>query len=231
MRASVSHRNGSYDSKVLRCSACSQAWRAVNAQLAEKLFKQSSAIYCWINGSDVRVSEKKTGTACEKCGSENASGTKYCPNCGWKIAVPKETGFGRFEGLCLLHLTGSVYLLLSVLFNWTVPRSIYYSLVGSELLANLLFLVPYLVGGVLGLVASYAFYSWWQVKRRKLVIVTAATAIAVGFSATFSLFYFATYSLRYIGLDLSGTIGPAWVIFLANGWKLWTDKNKLKTSP
>jgi hypothetical protein len=72
------------------------------------------------------MSEKKPGIACGKCGFENRSGAKYCLNCWKKLDVSAESArtLRSFEGLSLLHLTGSVYVLVSVLFNELVRISL-----------------------------------------------------------------------------------------------------------
>jgi hypothetical protein len=152
------------------------------------------------------VSEENSQIVCGKCGFKNPSGAKYCLNCGKKLGVSLESGSTGFDGLFLLHLTGSVYVLISIIFNELVRLTI-------------LFLVPYLVVGFLGLAAAYEFHNWSNVKRKRLVKSISLLAIALGFAATFILFL--------LGLGVHGVIGPAWVIFLVNGWKLWKDRQRL----
>ena len=60
--------------------------------------------------------EKEAGVACGKCGFVNPSGAKFCLECGKSLAVSVGSD-GGFESLSLLHLVGSVYVLVSVLFN------------------------------------------------------------------------------------------------------------------
>ena len=146
---------------------------------------------------------------CGKCGSPNPASAKFCLNCGKSLAVSAALPSSGFEGLSLLHFTGSIYVLVSVVFNEL------YRL--SPIFLGLFFAV-----GFLGLGAAYGFYVWPKVTRRKLVQAISAVTIAVGFGSTFILFY--------LGLGVSGVVGPAWVIFVVTGWKLWADRNKLKAS-
>jgi hypothetical protein len=153
------------------------------------------------------VSNEKAGVTCGKCGHKNPLGANYCLSCGKKLGEPVESGLRSFEGLSLLHLTGSAYVLISVLF--------------SELIRQTVFLVPYLATGLLGLAAAYEFHNWPNVERERLVTAVSLLTIALGFGATFVLFL--------LGLTVHGVIGPAWAIFLINGWKLWTDRHRLRT--
>ena len=153
------------------------------------------------------MSEERAGATCGKCGHENPPGAKYCLNCGKKLGGAVEPGVRSFEGLSLLHLTGSAYVLISVLFN--------------ELVRQTVFFVPYLATGLLGLAAAYEFHNWPNVERKRLITAVSLLTIALGFGATFVLFL--------LGLTVHGVIGPAWVIFLINGWKLWTDRHRLQT--
>jgi hypothetical protein len=153
------------------------------------------------------MSKEAAGATCGKCGSENPPGAKYCLNCGKKLVGPVEPGFRSFEGLSLLHLAGSAYVLISVLFN-------------ELIFGHPLFLVPYLVAGLLGLAAAYEFHNWLNVERKRLIIAISMLTISLGFGATFVLFL--------VGLTVHGVIGPTWVIFLLNGWKLWADRHKLQ---
>lgn len=170
--------------------------------------------------------EKETDVVCGKCGVRNAPVAKYCSNCGGELLAPAELAFSGLDGLSLVHLAGSLYVLVSALFNWNVDRDLYKLLVGSDNLASVLLLVPYLVTGGLGLIASYEFGVWSRVKMRKLVVLISATATAVGLGSTFALFYL---GLAYLGFSLQ-LVGPAWVIFLVNAWKLWTDRKRFRTS-
>jgi hypothetical protein len=44
-------------------------------------------------------------------------------------------------------------------------------------------------------------------------------SIALGLAGTLTLFL--------IGLGLRGIVGPAWLIFVINAWKLWKNRSKL----
>jgi hypothetical protein len=151
--------------------------------------------------------EKETGIACENCGFVNPSGVKFCSNCGKNLAVvsiPTE----RFESLFLLNLAGSLYVLMSVLFNEV------YSI-------SPIFLTAFLAVSVLGLIAAYGFYSWSKIdsKKKLLIKVISGLTVVLGFSSTFFMFY--------LGLAVSGVIGPIWIIYVILGWRLWTDRQKL----
>lgn len=146
---------------------------------------------------------------CGKCGFQNPAGAKFCLNCGKSLAIPATVPSAGFDGLSLLHFTGSIYILISVAFNELYRVS-------------LIFLGIFIAVPIMGLGVAYGFYTWQKVTHRKLVQVVSVVTIALGFSVTFVLFY--------LGLNVSGVIGPAWVIFLVTGWKLWTDRNRLKTS-
>ena len=151
--------------------------------------------------------KKEVGVVCGKCGFVNPSGAKFCLDCGKRVVVSVRSA-GGLESLSLLHLVGSVYILVSILFN-EVYR------------LEPVFLGAFLVVGFLGLVAAYGFYAWSRitVKMRRLVKAVSLVTIALGFSVTFMLFY--------LGLGVSGVIGPVWVVFVVAGWKLWVDRKKL----
>ncbi len=140
-------------------------------------------------------------TKCMKCGFENSADVKFCGNCGSKLgtlaAVPK------FEGLAILHFTGSIYLLISLIFNALVQ-------------ASMIFIIPYLSSGLLGLYAGYEFYIG---KVGKWLKVISALAIALGLASTFMLFL--------LGLEIRGVVGPAWAIFLINAWILWNERARI----
>lgn len=148
-------------------------------------------------------------TTCGKCGFQNPADAKFCLNCGKSLAISTLSPSSGFEGLALLHFTGSIYVLVSVVFNELYRVSP-------------VFLGLFLAVGFLGLGAAYGFSVWPKVTRRKLVQALSAVTIAVGFASTLILFY--------LGLGVSGVVGPAWVIFVVTGWKLWTDRNKLKNT-
>ena len=149
-----------------------------------------------------KKSARKERVKCKKCGFRNQPGSEFCSRCGLNLEV-SVVKFGEgFEGLALLHFTGSAYLLIS--------------LVSNQLAQTLLFALPFSVTGLLGL-----FVGWTLLKRRvgTWIKFLSATTIALGFVATLILYYF--------GLRLMGLTGPAWVIFLFNAWKLWKDRSRL----
>lgn len=139
---------------------------------------------------------------CVKCGFENPSGMKFCGNCGAKLVfeeLPPES-----EALTLLHLTGSLYLVMSLVFN-------------SLARASPLFVALYTTSALLGLYAAYSIRKQTKAKHSKIVSVMA---IIAGFSGTLLLFI--------IGLlELRGIVGPAWIIFLISGYMLWKNREKI----
>lgn len=151
--------------------------------------------------------EKEVGVTCGKCGFVNPSGAKFCLNCGKNLTVSVVPA-GGLESLSLLHFVGSFYILVSILFN-EVYR------------VSPVFLVAFLAVGFLGLIAAYGFYAWSRVgvRMRRLVKVVSLLTVALGFGSTFLLFF--------LGLGVSGVIGPVWVVFVVAGWKLWVDRQKL----
>jgi hypothetical protein len=138
---------------------------------------------------------------CGKCGFENPPDLKFCGNCGASFSVVLETP--RFEGLALLHIAGSLYLLLSLAFNALVQ-------------ASPAFIILHASSALLGLYAGYRFYTGRASKYLKIV---SPLAIALGLTSTSILFL--------LGLAIRGVIGPAWIIFLVNAWALWRDRRKL----
>ena len=146
---------------------------------------------------------------CGKCGFRNPAGAKFCLNCGKSLATSAMLPSAGFDALSLLHFTGSIYILISLVFNELYRTS-------------LVFLALFLAVAIMGMGSAYEFYVWLKVTRRKLVQATSAVTIALGFSVTFVLFY--------LGLNVSGIVGPAWVIFAVTGWKLWADRTKLKNA-
>jgi hypothetical protein len=143
----------------------------------------------------------KMSIKCKKCGFENPSNFKFCGNCGEKLIEIEATP--KFEGLALLHITASIYLLISLIFNALVQ-------------ASLTFTIPYILSAFLGLYAGYQFYLG---KTSKYLKIISLLAIAIGLASTFILFL--------IGLEIRGVIGPAWIIFLVNAWILWKERKKL----
>jgi len=137
---------------------------------------------------------------CVKCDFENPANMKFCGNCGAKLSVTPTTP--EFEGLTLLHITGSAYLLISLIFNTLVKDTV--------------LVVPYLASGLLGLYAGYEFYKGKTGMWSKIISILA---IVMGVVSTSYLFW--------MGLELRGVIGPAWVIFLISAWLLWKDRGRL----
>jgi hypothetical protein len=138
---------------------------------------------------------------CGKCGFDNPEGLKFCGNCGARLSTAAVTP--KFEGLALLHITGSIYLLVSLIFNALVQ-------------ASPAFLAPYIVSALLGLYAGYELYTGKVGKHLKIV---SALAIIIGLASTLILFL--------IGLGIRGVIGPAWIIFLISAWTLWKERKKM----
>jgi len=139
---------------------------------------------------------------CKKCGFENPPNFKFCGNCGEKLVEAEATP--RFEGLALLHITASIYLIISLIFNVVVQ-------------ASPAFITPYIISALLGLYAGYRFYAGRTGKHLKIV---SAIAIILGLASTFILFL--------VGLGmLRGVIGPAWIIFLISAWTLWKMRKRL----
>jgi len=135
---------------------------------------------------------------CGKCGFDNPANLKFCGNCGARLGVTEITP--KFEALALLHVTGSTYLLISLVFNTLVQ-------------ASMVFIIPYIASGLLGLYAGYEFYTG---KVSKWLKIISAAVIATGLASTSTLFL--------IGLGVRGVIGPAWTIFLINAWTLWKER-------
>jgi hypothetical protein len=132
---------------------------------------------------------------CGRCGFDNPPEMKFCGNCGAKLTVAAE--LRRFEALASTHMTGSLYLILSAIFNDLVKASI-------------VFLSLYIASAILGMYVGYEFYRG----RLELPIkILSAIAIALGLVSTMILFI--------IGLGIRGVIGPAWIIFLVNAILLW----------
>jgi hypothetical protein len=139
--------------------------------------------------------------SCEKCGFENPPGLKFCGNCGARLSSSLE--IARFEGLALLHIAGSLYLLLSLASNALVQ-------------ASPAFITLHASSALLGLYAGYRLYTGRAGKYLKIV---SPLAIALGLASTLTLFL--------LGLTIRGVVGPAWIIFLVNAWALWRDRRKL----
>jgi len=137
---------------------------------------------------------------CVKCDFENPANMKFCGNCGTRLTVTAATP--ELEGLALLHIAGSAYLLISLFFNTLVRDTV--------------LMIPYLASGLLGLYAGYEFH---KRKTGKWLKIISTLAIIMGVVSTSYLFW--------MGLELRGVIGPAWVIFLTNAWTLWKNRGRL----
>ena len=71
---------------------------------------------------------------CSRCGFDNPPEMKFCGNCGAKLTVAAE--LRRFEALASTHMTGSLYLILSAIFNDLVKASIVFLLYTSLQLSS-----------------------------------------------------------------------------------------------
>jgi hypothetical protein len=147
---------------------------------------------------------------CKKCGFENPEGLKFCGNCGAKLSAIIEVH--KFEGLAILHITASAYLLISLISSYSLISIFSNALVGER---NIL-MILYLASGLLGLYAGYEFYIG---KISKYLKIVSALAIIIGLVSTSILFW--------AGLVVMGVIGPAWIIFLINAWMLWKERKRL----
>lgn len=134
---------------------------------------------------------------CPKCGYGNPDEAIFCLKCGAKLGVADG---GAFEGLVFLHLAGSLYVLLSAALNALVQ-------------ASTVILALYIVPGVLGLYVAYTLHTRRAVRWTKFLSLTTVTLGLVG-----------TLLLFIIGLRIRRVVGPAWIIFLITGWKLWRDR-------
>jgi hypothetical protein len=150
----------------------------------------------------IRLSES---VKCRKCGFENPPNAKFCNNCGARLneRLSFTAKAPKFEGLALLHVVGSAYLLISLLFN-------------SLIQASTMFMISYLASGLLGLYTGYEFYKGYSRKYLKIISVLA---VAIGLMSTLILFL--------IGLGVRGVIGPAWIIFATSLWTLWRERRNL----
>jgi hypothetical protein len=152
---------------------------------------------------NVPLTSKET-VKCNKCGLISHSKVKFCPNCGTKTDDPVSLKSKLFPSLAFLHFTGSAYLILTVAVNPLVQASI-------------LFSIPYILIGMLGLFVGLLFYfgklvKGWT-KSLSVIIVCLGTLI--------------TIVVYIIGFRIERLIGPAWVIFLINGWALVKDWRRL----
>ena len=111
---------------------------------------------------------------------------------------------GRYFAVAFLHFVGGAYLIITAIANPLVQVS-------------LVFLIPYILIGVLSLFVGWQFYSdklirGWT-KSLSMAVVVAGFAITLG--------------IYVLGFRLERLIGPAWVIFAFNGWALMRDWRKL----
>jgi len=142
---------------------------------------------------------------CAKCGFDSSSEAKFCPNCGARLITAIAALEKGFDSLAFLHFAGAAYLIITAVANSLVQTS-------------LLFLIPYILVGVLGLVVGWQLWSRRLIRgwTKSLSLIVVVVGIAV------------TVSVYVIGLGrLQGLIGPAWVIFGLNGWALMRDWSKL----
>ena len=154
-----------------------------------------------MQNSKKEADETPKSIKCTKCGFENPANLKFCGNCGTKLVIATITP--KFEGLALLHITGSIYLLISLIFNALIQSS-------------MILMIAYLVSALLGLYAGYEFH---RGKVSKWLKITSALATTLGLASTFIIFM--------IGIGIGGVIGPAWIIFLINAMILWKEKARL----
>jgi hypothetical protein len=156
--------------------------------------------------SSVKRAKRTVDTVkCAKCGFDSPSKGKFCPNCGARLVAASATFEKGFDSLAFLHFTGAAYLIITAVANSLVQTS-------------LLFLIPYILVGVLGLVVGWQLWSRRLIRRwtKGLSLIVVIVGIAV------------TISVYVIGLGrLQGLIGPAWVIFGLNGWALMRDWRRL----
>ena len=139
---------------------------------------------------------------CPRCGFENPAGMKFCGNCGAKLKTAVIQP--EFKALELLHVTGSIYLLVSLIFN---------SLVQASQMLTIL----YAASALLGLYAAYKLHRGDSDGSLKLASILASI---IGLSATSFTFL--------IGLNVKGVIGPAWVIFAVTIYTFLREKQILK---
>jgi glucan phosphoethanolaminetransferase (alkaline phosphatase superfamily) len=132
----------------------------------------------------------------------NGPGIKFCGNCGVKLRTARPPDY--VEALAALQITASVYVLLTIAFNYLVQA---YSLL----------LTSYSVVGVAGLYVGYRFH---RGDRDRWLKMASAITIALGAAATSFLF---VYGILYGG-RLGGLFGPSWVLFVACAVMLWLSR-------
>ena len=157
------------------------------------------------------MKERKDKKVCPKCEWKNPKEASFCLKCGSKIEVVKLAERASLEGLIFVHIVGSLYAILSVAFNAYVRVFPFY-------------LLFYVVSGILGLAAAYALH---QEKGRKwMKTLLSFATVALGLVGTFRLFLISQL-LRAELRELLPLVGPAWIIFVITGFKLWQDRNRL----
>lgn len=140
---------------------------------------------------------------CVKCGFMNLPSATFCSGCGAKLkALPVEVK-EMFGAQLLLLLVGSAYLFISLAVNAIIQQVWYFA-------------VPSFVSALLGVYVCFRLYKG---QLSAGVAVCSAVAIGVGFAVTLVVFL--------IGFLIKGVIGPAWVIFLAAGFRLWRDRRSV----
>jgi hypothetical protein len=147
--------------------------------------------------NNVRHNSKEETVKCPKCGLVSRSGTKYCPNCGVKFDLHHPISDRSLPSLAFLHFTGSAYLIITAIVNPLVQ-------------ASLLFLIPYIVVGILSLFVGSQFYTGKMIKgwTKSLSMLVIIVGVII------------TIVIYVLGFRLERLIGPAWVIFVFNGWAL-----------
>ena len=138
---------------------------------------------------------------CPRCGFMNGQGIKFCGNCGAEI-LPKPRG-KYAEALAVLLVTSSLYMLLTLVFNYWVHGLI-------PLLAL------YSVSGIAGLYVGYALHRGEG--GRWLKFATALT-IGLGLAGTLVLFL--------LGLGVDIPIDAGWVLYVVSAVLLWTSRKSL----
>jgi hypothetical protein len=126
---------------------------------------------------------------------------KFCGNCGVELRATK--GGDYVEALAVLHITSSLFMLLTLGSNYLVYNVS-------------LFLILYAVVGVAGLYVGYEMHRGGSGRWLK---VASATAIGLGLITTSFLYL--------VGLSLGGLIGPAWVLFVMCALLLWISRKNL----
>ncbi len=135
---------------------------------------------------------------CPKCGFENASGIKFCGNCGAELKVDVRSGY--VEALAWLQIATSLYFLVSLAFNTIVQHFSF-------------FLLSY---SVVGLAGIYIGVQLHRGEGGTWLKVASGIAIAIGTAASTYLFA--------LGLTVGGVVGPAWVLFLVCAGLLWVSR-------